>query len=86
VNPVDPDDVGVEPAQFPVLPRASVTVATLNIRTGPGVENRIAGTLVLDNEVEVLRKIPKGSNVWLQIGHQQYIAMQYDGGILARWI
>jgi len=85
-HPVEPVDVGVEPEQFPILPRVSITVAILNIRTGPGVENRIAGTLVVDDEVEVFRKIQRDSDIWLQIGHEQYIAMQYQGTILARWI
>jgi Peptidase family M23/Bacterial SH3 domain len=86
VHPVEPNDVGVEPAVFPVLPRARIVVGTLNIRSGPGVENRIAGTLVMDDKVDVLRKIPKENNIWLQIGYQQYVAMQYEGSILARWI
>jgi hypothetical protein len=82
----EPVDAGVEPAQFPTLPKARVLVATLNIRSGPGVENRIAGTLIMDDKVEVLRKVLQGNDIWLQIGYQEYIAMRYDGNILARWI
>ncbi len=81
-----PRDVGVEPAQFPGLPKARVLVATLNIRSGPSVEDRIVGTLILDEKVEVFRKVPQGNNIWLQIGYQQYIAQKFDGNILARWI
>ena len=81
-----PQDVGVEPAQFPGLPKAHVLVATLNIRSGPGVENRIVGTLVMDEKVEVLRKVQQDNNTWLQIGYQQYIAIKFDGNILARWL
>jgi hypothetical protein len=89
---VQPDAVirttasGVEPQQFPVLPRVRVLVATLNIRLAPGVENRITGSLSMDNEVEVFRKINMGNDVWLQIGYEQYIAMQYDGNTLAGWV
>jgi hypothetical protein len=81
-----PRDIGVEPAQFPGLPKARVLVATLNIRSGPSVEDRIVGTLILDEKVEVFRKVPQGNNIWLQIGYQQYVAQKFDGNILARWI
>jgi hypothetical protein len=81
-----PRDIGVEPAQFPGLPKARVLVATLNIRSGPSVDDRIVGTLILDEKVEVFRKVPQGNNIWLQIGYQQYIAQKFDGNILARWI
>lgn len=82
----EPRDTGIEPAQFPGLPKARVLVATLNIRSGPSVEERIVGTLILDEKVEVLRKVLQGNNIWLQIGYQQYIAQKFDGNILARWI
>src|SRR5688572_2188244 len=59
-----PRDIGVEPAQFPGLPKAHVLVATLNIRSGPSVEERIVGTLILDEKVEVFRKVPQGNNIW----------------------
>lgn len=82
----EPQDIGVEPAQFPGLPKARVLVATLNIRSGPSVEDRIVGTLILDEKVEVFRKVLQGNNIWLQIGYQQYIAQKFDGNILAQWI
>jgi hypothetical protein len=77
---------GVEPGQFPKLPRVRVLVAALNIRSAPGVESRITGNLVMDTEVAVLRKIVIGRDVWLQIGHEQYIALKFEGNILARWV
>jgi hypothetical protein len=82
----EPQDLGIEPAQFPGLPKARVLVGTLNIRSGPGVEERIVGTLILDEKVEVLRTVLQGTNIWLQIGYQQYIAQKFDGNILVRWI
>lgn len=85
-EPEEPVEMGVEPAQFPKLPKVRALVATLNIRSGPGVENRITGSLIMNDKVEVIRKIPQGNNIWLQIGHQAYIAMRYDGNILAVWI
>jgi uncharacterized protein YgiM (DUF1202 family) len=78
--------MGVEPAQFPGLPKAHVLVATLNIRSGPSVDDRIVGTLIMDEKVEVLRKVLQGNNIWLQIGYQQYIAQKFDGNVLAQWI
>ena len=79
-------DMGIEPAQFPGLPKARVLVGTLNIRSGPSVDERIVGTLIMDEKVEVLRKVLQGNNIWLQIGYQQYIAQKFDGNILVRWI
>lgn len=79
-------DMGVEPAQFPGLPKARVLVATLNIRSAPSTDDRIVGTLIMDEKVEVLRKVMQGDNIWLQIGYQEYIAMKFAGNILARWI
>jgi len=40
----------------------------------------------MDDKVEVLRKVLQGNNIWLQIGYQEYIAMRYEGNILAKWI
>ena len=82
----EPVDLGSEPAQFPGLPKAHILVATLNIRSEPNIESRIAGTLIMDDKVEVLRKVTQGNDIWLQIGYQEYIAMRYDGNILAKWI
>jgi hypothetical protein len=42
--------------------------------------------LILDEKVEVLRKITQGRNIWLQIGYQQYIAQRFDGNILVQWL
>ena len=81
-----PQDLGVEPTEFPGLPIARVLVATLNIRSGASVNDRIVGTLILDEKVEVLRKVEQEDNLWLQIGYQQYIAQRFDGNILAQWI
>ncbi len=86
VRPEVTTSPGVEPQQFPTLPRVRVLVATLNIRSAPGVENRITGTLLMDTEVEVLRKITVGNDIWLQIGYEQYIAMKYEGNVLAQWV
>jgi hypothetical protein len=82
----EPQDLGIEPAQFPGLPKAHVLVGTLNIRSGPSVEERIVGTLIMDEKVEVLRKVLQENNIWLQIGYEQYIAQKFDGNILVRWI
>jgi hypothetical protein len=81
-----PAPSGIEPGQIPALPRVRVMVATLNIRSAPGLENRITGSLSMDAEVEVMRKISMGGDVWLQIGYEQYIAMQFDGNTLAQWV
>jgi hypothetical protein len=79
-------DEGTEPQPFPIPPKARIVAVMLNIRSGPGLENRITGTLISGAEVGVLRKIRQGNDIWLQIGHEQYIALRYEGNILATWI
>lgn len=85
-DPPIPPVSGPEPQPFPVPPKARVVAVVLNIRSGPSVENQITGTLTSGAEVEALRKITQGNNVWLQIGYQQYVAMKFDGNTLATWI
>ncbi len=85
-GPVDiSGETGTEPAEFPKLPRARVTAAVLNVRTGAGVEYPAVSTLPAGTEVEVLRKVVKGNDIWLQIGREQFIAIKYQGYALARW-
>ncbi|MBN2548520.1 MAG: M23 family metallopeptidase [Anaerolineales bacterium] len=73
------------PATFPALPKAKVLVAALNIRQQPAVSAAVVGTLALNQAVPVIRTIKSGSDVWLQIGHQQYCAMLFSGSQLAAW-
>jgi hypothetical protein len=78
---------GSEPQSFPKLPKARVTSNIgLNIRMGPGVGNPVVGYLPRGKEVEVLRKSEPAGDTWLQIGYQQYIAMQVGGDTLAEWL
>lgn len=86
-EPIDvTGDMGTEPVQFPKLPKVRVTAALLNVRTGAGVEYPAVTTLPAGTEVEVLRKVVKGNDIWLQIGREQFIAIKYQGYILGRWI
>ncbi len=79
-------DVGPEPAGFPALPKARVTSQIgLNIRSGAGVANPLVGWLPNGTEVEVLRKVELDSDIWLQIGYQQFIAMRVGSEKLAEW-
>ena len=80
-----PDDVGTEPKKFPRLNKALVVTAMLNIRTKPSTDSGIVGTLLVNAKVAVIRKVVRGDNIWLQIGYEQYIAMKFDGFILAQW-
>lgn len=78
--------VGEEPEAFPALPMARViSTVGLNVRLGPGVSNPIVGFLPTGTQVEVLRKAGEGGEDWLQIGHQQFIAMKVGGEMLAVW-
>lgn len=73
------------PASFPALPKAKVLVAALNIRQQPATSAAVVGTLALNQVVPVIRTVKSGSDVWLQIGYQQYCAMLYSGAQLATW-
>ncbi len=79
-------DMGIEPAQFPALPKARVTATLLNVRTGAGTEYPAITTLPAGTEVEVLRKVVKGNDIWLQIGREQFIALKYQGQVLGKWV
>jgi hypothetical protein len=79
-------DMGKEPAQYPQMPKVQVLVQTLNIRSAPGVGNTRVGGLTKNDQVEVIRKVMDGKDIWLQIGFNEYIAMLYGDEVLAKWI
>lgn len=83
---VTPSNGGTEPAQFPALPKVRVVTAALRVRSTPSVDGLHMTNLPSGFEVEVIRKIVKGNDIWLQIGHEQYVAMKYKGDIYAQWI
>ncbi len=78
---------GKEPKKWPKLPKVRVTSNIgLNVRQGPGLVNSPVGYLPGGAEVEVLRKVEQGPDVWLQIGYNQYIALVVAGQTLAQWV
>jgi hypothetical protein len=87
--------IGEEPQSFPLMPRARViSNIGLNVRMGPGVSHPIVGWLPPETQVEVLRKADAESvvgsggaanDLWLQIGHQQFIAQRVAGEVYAVW-
>ena len=84
--PETPGDVGDEPALFPTLPKARIVTPTLRVRSKPGIDGLHLTNLPAGLEVEVIRKIVIGDDIWLQIGTDQYIAMKFAGDIYAQWI
>jgi hypothetical protein len=84
--PQKPNDVGNEPGAFPKLPKIRVVTAALRVRSKPGTDGLHLTNLPAGLEVEVIRKIIKGNDIWLQIGHDQYVAMKFMGDIYAQWI
>lgn len=77
---------GPEPQSFPALPMARViSQIGLNVRSGPGISNPLVGWLPSGTEVDVIRKVTQGSDTWLQIGYQQFIAMKVGSEKLAEW-
>jgi hypothetical protein len=78
---------GPEPKEFPALPKARVTSSIgLRIRQAAGTKYPKVGWLEDGTVVDVMRGVHDGADVWLQIGYQQWIAMQYDGERLAVWV
>lgn len=76
-----------EPASFPSLPRVHITSTVgLNIRQAAGVVYPLAGYLPAGSVVEVMRGVRDGDDTWLQIGHQQWVAMRYGGDEFAAWV
>ena len=74
-----------EPTEIPELPKAKVTAVALNIRRGPGTDNSIVGLLQHGEVVDVIEKSKVSGDIWLRIGHEQYIAMRYNDNYLAVW-
>lgn len=76
----EPEPIPVEGLPvFPVLPRAVVTAEMLNVRGGPSVGDKPVGSLQEGKEIEVIRAIKSGGDVWLQIGDKQFVAMLFGG-------
>lgn len=84
--PVTEEPLGEEPESFPALPRVRIlSTVGLNIRLGPGTMNPIVGWLAPGKYVEVLRKVTLENDIWLQIGHEQYIGFRVGEDVLAGW-
>jgi hypothetical protein len=87
-TPVVTVDTGKEPAQYPVMPKAVVVASpTLRVRDAPNTTSSTqVGSLTTNTQVEVIRKIVQGNDIWLQIGYKQYIAMYFQGVVYSKWI
>ena len=87
VEPTEPTEPEKpEPEEFPELPKVKVTAIALNVRRGPGVANPAVGLIQNGMEVEVMKAIHQGNDVWLQIGYNQYIAMRVGGQKFVMWV
>ena len=76
---------GEAPSEFPKLPKARVAAVALNIRRGAGTDSSVVGLLQNGEVVDVIEKTKTSGDIWLRIGHEQYIAMRYNGEYLAVW-
>lgn len=78
---------GPEPKEFPKLPRARViSVIGLNVRQAAGTSYPKSGWLANGTTVDVMRGVCDGADTWVQIGYQQWIAMEHGGVRLAVWV
>lgn len=76
-----------EPTEFPALHRVRVVAApSLSIRQAAGTTYPRVGYLPTGTEVDVLRGVRDGADVWLQIGYYQWIAQRFGGETLAAWL
>ena len=74
--------------ETPELPRVHVLPdVSLRIRRSPGVaSNNVVGHVTeQDGSLSVMQIIENGSDVWLKIGHNQYIADTYQGTVYVAW-
>ncbi len=87
--PIEPPPIEQPPEglpEFPDLPQARVTVDTLNMRKGPGVSAPRVGWLNQGDVVYVIGAAQLGSDIWLRIGHEQWIAYIYQGERYLEWV
>ena len=59
----------------------TVKVATLNMRSGPGVNFAIVGSLPGGKEVEILETVNVGLDMWARVGQGQWSAVKYNGAV-----
>jgi hypothetical protein len=79
------EPAGEKPTEFPALPKLKVTAVALNIRRGPGIDNPIVGLLQNEEIVDVIESKEISGDIWARIGHEQYVAVEYNGENLAVW-
>lgn len=87
--PIEPPPIEQLPEglpEFPDLPRARVTVSALNMRKGPGVTAPRVGWLNQGDVVYVVGATQLGSDIWLRIGHEQWVAYIYQGERYLEWV
>lgn len=85
-GPVVEPEPGPAPREFPTLPRVRITsMVGLNIRQAAGTGYPLVGYLPKGAVVDVMRGVNDGADDWLQIGHEQWIAMRYAGDTYAVW-
>lgn len=73
--------------EFPALPKCKIlAMPYLNIRQRASITSRDVGDIYAGKETGVMSATWVGSDLWLQIGYDQYIAMIYQNNIYAEWI
>lgn len=65
---------------YPALPIGTViSPRGLNVRSGPSTSYKIVNVLTFDQNVEVIREVPVGNDIWVQLGYNEYAAYRYGG-------
>lgn len=81
-------DEPIEKTELPIipdLPRAQSLYDYLVIRTEPR-RTGWGGNLMKNQPVKVIAVHHEKDNIWLQIGHKQFVALLYEGQYFMQWI
>lgn len=70
---------------FPILPKAT-SLQALNVRSGPGTTYPVTRTLNKNLTIAVMGAQRNPNELWLHIGYNQWIAMEYYNYTNAMWV
>ena len=80
--------IHLEPGEIPETPIMHriepIDDNVMNIRKEPVIGNNVIGKLV--EATEAIQELESGSNVWVKIGYQQWVARIYNGKVYCAYI
>jgi len=77
----------MEVPTFPLLPKYKILASPyLNIRKRPGTASFVTGRIYKDTIVAGMSSTWLGSDLWIQIGYDQYIASYWQGNLYSEQV